>query len=165
MDKIQAMNALDIPFSFARDIGIDLSWADVLEAYRRKLLSSTFAQEMATHKLNVHSGELLSKLASSSNFDDAQTMVLILAEECGSFPEIDRILKLVLAYLRKSETGRDRLLDRIEEVYADFDYPDCIAGAVRYMPMQGVDLGSIEANEDRLIANLDRYLEGVYADS
>lgn len=159
------MNEFNIPFSFARDIGIDLSWADVLEAYRRKLLSPTFAQEMATHKLKVHSGELLSKLASSRNFDDAQAMVLILAEECGSLPEIDRILKLVLVYLRKSETGRDRLLDLIEEVYADFDYPDCIAGAVRYMPMQGVDLGSIEANEDRLIANLDRYLEGVDADS
>lgn len=153
------MNELNIPFSFARDIGINLSWADVLEAYRRKLLSPTFAQEMATHKLNVHSGELLSKLASSDNFNDAQPIVLCLAEECGSLPENERILKLVLAYLRKIETGRDRLLDCIEEVYADFDHPDCIAGAVRYMPMQGVDLGSIEANEDRLIANLDGYLE------
>ena len=157
------MNDFNIPFSFARDIGINLNWVDVLEAYRRKLLSPTFAQEMATHKLDIDSGRLLLKLASSDNFDDAQSMVLRLAEECGSLPENERILKLVLAYLRKSETGRDRLLDRIEEVYVDFDYPDCIAGAVRYMPMQGADLGSIEANENRLIANLDRYLEGVNA--
>lgn len=153
------MNELNIPFSFTRDIGINLSWADVLEAYKRKLLSPTFAQEMAMHKLDVHSGDVLSKLASSGNFDDAQSMILRLAEECGSPPQNERILKLVLAYLRKIETRKDRLLDCIEEVYADFDYPDCIAGAVRYMPMQGADLGSIEANEDRLIAKLDRYLE------
>lgn len=165
MDRNQDMNALDIPFSFARDIGIDLSWADVLEAYRRKLLSPTFAQEMAAHKLDVHSGELLLKLASSDKFDDAKSMVLRLAEEGGSPPQSERILKLVVAYLRKIETRKNRLLDCIEEVYADFDYPDCIAGAVRYMPMQGVDLGSIEANEDRLIANLDRYLEGADANS
>jgi hypothetical protein len=117
------------------------------------------------HKLDVHSGDVLSKLASSSNFDDVQSLILRLAEDGGSPPQSERILRLVLAYLREIETRKDRLLDRIEEVYADFDYPDCIAGAVRYMPMQGVDLGSIEANEDRLVANLDRYLEGTDANS
>lgn len=153
------MNELNITFPFAREIGIKLGWADVFEAYKRKLLSPTFAQEMAVDELNSHSGQMLLQLAGSSTLDEALPMVLHLAEESGASPRQKIILKLVLTYLRRNETKTDRLLDLIEDVYADFDYPHCIADAVRYMPMKGPDLGSREANESRLVANLDRYLE------
>jgi hypothetical protein len=50
---------------------------------------------------------------------------------------------------------------RVEEVYADFGYPEQIAKFVRYMPMEGPDLGSREANEHRLFERWKRYIEEV----
>ena len=58
------------------------------------------------------------------------------------------VFSVSLAYILRKD-----LLDplqTVEEVYADFDYPEQIASFVRYMPMQGPDLGSRLANERRL---------------
>jgi len=50
-----------------------------------------------------------------------------------------------------SESDVPDKLDAIEEVYSSFDYPEELTGMVRYMPMQGTDLGSREANEGRML--------------
>jgi hypothetical protein len=44
-------------------------------------------------------------------------------------------------------------------VYADFDYPEEIAGFIRYMPMRGPDLGSKQLNEKRMLETWGRYIE------
>ena len=52
-------------------------------------------------------------------------------------------------------------LQRVEEVYADFGYPEQIAKFVRYVPMEGPDLGRREANERRLFERWKQYIEEV----
>ncbi|WP_201714654.1 DUF2247 family protein [Rossellomorea arthrocnemi] len=39
---------------------------------------------------------------------------------------------------------------QIEQIYADFEYPESISKLVRYMPMDGPDYGSLELTEKRL---------------
>jgi hypothetical protein len=129
----------------------------VLEAYRRRLLSREFARDKADDELDADLNDLLLSLSTSSSDDEMMAIVSFLSSTESSSSE-DRILYLVVAYLRHCETDKERILDLMEEVYADFDYPNCIANTIRYMPMNGPDLGSKEANEDRLLANIDKYL-------
>lgn len=58
------------------------------------------------------------------------------------------VFSVSLAYILRKD-----LLDPlqvIEEIYADFNYPEELVGFIRYMPMQGPNLGSREANENRM---------------
>jgi hypothetical protein len=66
---------------------------------------------------------------------------------------------LVLAWIYEHRGAFLDPLQTVEEVYADFGYPERIAGFVRYMPMDGPDLGSREANEQRLMERWKEYLD------
>jgi hypothetical protein len=65
----------------------------------------------------------------------------------------------VLAWLYERRDELPDPLACVDEVYADFDYPPQIARLVRYMPMDGPDLGSREANERRMFERWREYLE------
>jgi len=49
----------------------------------------------------------------------------------------------------------------VEEVCADFEYPEKIAEFVHYLPMSGRDLGSREANVRRLFERWREHLASV----
>ena len=68
-------------------------------------------------------------------------------------------LYLVLAWIFEHRASYPEPLQAVEEVYADFGYPEVIASFVRYMPTSDPDLGSKEANERRLLENWKRYLD------
>jgi hypothetical protein len=59
---------------------------------------------------------------------------------------------IIAAFIRESDIS-DKL-EAIEEVYSSFDYPEELAGMVRYMPMTGPNLGSKAANEERMLNRL-----------
>jgi hypothetical protein len=71
----------------------------------------------------------------------------------------DKWLYLVLAWIYERRDEYPDPLQRVEEVYADFGYPEEVAKFVRYMPMDGPDLGSREANERRLFERWRSYVE------
>ena len=75
----------------------------------------------------------------------------------------DKWLYLVLAWLYEQRGAVPDPLQTVEEVYADFGYPEEIAGLIRYMPMDGPDLGSREANERRLFERWRQYLDSAAA--
>jgi hypothetical protein len=68
-------------------------------------------------------------------------------------------LDVVLAWLYDHRAELEDPLEMVEAVYADFGYPAQIASFVRCMPMQGPDLGSPAANEQRLFERWKRYLD------
>lgn len=68
-------------------------------------------------------------------------------------------LYLVLDWLYQHRADLADPLQTVEEVYADFGYPECLSSFVRYMPMQGPDLGSRAANEARLFERWKSYLD------
>ncbi len=153
------MTETRISFVFAKEVGVQLTWREVLEAIDRHMLSSSFAQEKALAELTDESDQALVTLAFSNVNDSVTKELELLAKMDSSSPNIDKLLFLLLSYLRRAETGAKQLLDILEEVYADFNYPRHMASFIRYMPIEGPDLGSKEGNESRLIANLDDYLK------
>lgn len=147
-----------IPYSFTHSAGVKLSWADVLEGLDRRLLASDFVRDKAVDELTEGSVQILIDLAISDPAESVRDKVKQLASSEPSAPSSSVLLYLLVAYLRKHEQQTQRLLDLIEEVYADFGYPPCLAKAVRYMPTESPDLGSLEANEQGLVVKLDDYL-------
>lgn len=147
-----------IPYSFTRSLGVNLSWAEVLDGIDRCLLTCDFTRDKASDELNESSTQLLIDLAISDPGEPMRCKVAQLASLEDTAPNTSRLLYVLVSYLRKHEQQTRRILDLVEEIYADFDYPSCLAKAVRYMPLEGPDLGSLEANESRLLANLDNYL-------
>ena len=91
----------------------------------------------------------------------ATDLLTVAARSSGKEREIMErawlVFSVSLAYILRKD-----LLDplqTVEEVYADFDYPEQIASFVRYMPMQGPDLGSRLANERRLFERWKAFVE------
>ena len=163
MDLIKL--SIPAPFIMAR---AHLSWRELKFGLSNELLVSQavvdFAVEQVT-RLECPSPALLD-LAGSSRSDAIRELVEQLAagepEPVENEP-LEKWLYLTLAWLYEKRAALPDPLQTVEEVYADFGYPEAIAGFVRYMPMDGPDLGSREANETRLMDRWKEYLDSMSA--
>ena len=67
-------------------------------------------------------------------------------------------LYVLLSWIYENRSDFDDALQAVEQVYADFDYPQSIESFVRYMPSDEPSLGSIEKDTERLYKKWDSYL-------
>lgn len=141
-----------------------MSWRELQFGMENELLDQQapidFAIEELT-RLEQPPGALLD-LATSHRNDPIRDFVDKLAAEKPEHTEaglMGKWLYLTLAWLYEQRDTTTDPLQAVEKVYADFGYPEEIAGFVRYMPMDGPDLGSREANERRLLERWRQYLE------
>ena len=154
---------LCIPYRFVAE-RTRMSWHDVRFGLVNQLLDPQAAIEMAVEQVTEcedPSNSLL-ELAGASKNEPIMELVEQLArgESARSEEETrNKWLYLVLAWIFDHRNEDPDPLQRVEEVYADFGYPEHIASFVRYMPMQGPDLGSREANERRLFERWKRYID------
>jgi hypothetical protein len=155
-----------IPYSFIRS-RLPLSWQDAAWGHEHKYLSWADLPAIAEDRLvDGSSDPLETSLACLGKSDIAEMRELLtkLASRESKFHEgtiVERWLYLVLAWLYETRGSKSDFLGEIECVYADFDYPEEIAGFVRYMPVQGVyrpELHSAQENEARLLSNIEVYL-------
>lgn len=133
-----------------------LTWRDIDFGMKHQLLETQAPIQLANHRINQgcdRSNSLL-QLASSCA---GESIIALLDELATSEPRLpewtirDKWLFIVLAWLYAYRRQLTDPLAIIEEVYADFDYPPKMAGFVRYIPMDGPDLGSPALNEERLM--------------
>jgi hypothetical protein len=104
----------------------------------------------------------LIELAELTDRQDPRQLVERLAagEQEQSLEEIRvKWLWLVLSWIFAHRNQYRDPLRKVEEVYADFGYPDRIAGFVRYMPSDVSSLAGREANEARLYERWRNYIE------
>lgn len=141
-----------------------LTWREVLFGIESELLASGAAVELAGDELGAHDNppEVLVELAGLGKGEPTQGLVEQLA---NASPKQDpgeirgRWLYLVLGWTFEHKESYPDPLQTVEEVYADFGYPECMSAFVRYMPTHEPDLGSRELNERRLYENWQRYLD------
>lgn len=154
---------LHIPYRFVR-ARMSVNWSDVHFGLANELLDPQAPLELAAQQIaelppsppsalkellrdgasDVNLG-LVQQLADAAPSDEAETR--------------QRWLYIVLAWFYDHRDTDPDPLQRVEEVYGDFGYPNQIAGFVRFMPMQGSDLGNSEANVRRLFDRWRMYLE------
>jgi hypothetical protein len=153
---------LRIPYQFVRE-RTRMSWRDVRFGLVNQLLDARAPVELAVAQVGERAepSVALLELAGAVKGEAAFELVDHLANEepPHSEDEIrDKWLYLVLAWLYEHRAEVPDPLQRVEEVYADFGYPEQLANFVRYLPMEGPGLGSREANERRLFERW--YIDG-----
>jgi hypothetical protein len=155
---------LSIPFDFVRPRA-RFSWRDIQFGLEAQLLDLRAPVDFAIDQLmnEEESDPRLVELAALNGEQDYRSYVEPLA---NATPEesIDKIrakwLYLVLAWILEHKNEYPDPLGAVEEVYADFGYPESVASFVRYMPSGASDLGSQPRNEARLFENWKSFLEG-----
>ena len=153
---------LRIPYAFIRG-RVRMDWRDIAFGLKEELLDPAAPTQLAAELVNEDSSDsTLIELAGLSGSEDARACVDELATREGE-PALAEVrakwLCVVLTWIFEHRDEYADPLGAVEEVYADFDYPERIASFVRYMPSDAPDLGTRELNEKRLYANWERYLQ------
>lgn len=151
-----------IPFCFLNQTAT-LSWADIRYAIAHNWIASDVVVDFALYRLAL---PLIEAQAEELEFlyvkADWRIIDLVEVLACREhFPEniLERKwLFIVLSWIYANKATFDAPLQLVEEVYAEFDYPQSISSFVRYMPMTEPDLGSRQKNEERLYQYWQDYL-------
>jgi hypothetical protein len=154
---------LEIPASFVEG-RTALSWREVRFGIENELLDPHAAVDIAVQQCAERDRPSTNLLELAAAREEEPTAELIdqLAESEASQPPAEirrKWLYLVLAWTYEHRSEYRDPLGRVEEVYADFGYPEELAPFVRYMPLDAPDLGSREANEGRLLTRWKEYLD------
>ena len=159
------MDLIKVPITLEfLDARVRLSWREVAFGLENELLLPAEIPLLAAWRVatDPEPSAALVELAGQSPGEPHGELVAALAsaEPEAALESIQRTwLYLVLAWIFDHRTDYESPLGVVESVYADFGYPSEITPFVRYMPMQGPDLGSREANEGRLYDSWRHYLE------
>ncbi len=157
------MNGLGaIPYEFVSQ-RVKLDWTELKFGMDHEFIKPKAAIEKATDEIcrtDVLPQELI-ELACLTESEPVADLVTYLAK--AEIPHADDQVKgkwlyLVLAWLFEQ---RDSLVDPlglVETVYSEFGYPKEITPFVRYMPMDGPDLGNREQNEARMFDRWKAYI-------
>ncbi len=156
---------LRIPYEFVRE-RTRLTWREVHFGLVNELLDPRAPVSIAIEEViaRAEPSAALLELAAAGKDDPTFDLVERLARDESQFPEEEirgKWLFLVLAWLYEHRNEDPDPLQRVEEVHADFGYPEELSRFVRYMPMEGPDLGSREANERRMFELWNQYVNEV----
>jgi len=163
MKSAIAVIEMRIPYSFAKTCAT-LGWRQVRYGLSIGLLDPGAGIDKAIDlicEMDGSSPDVL-ELAGSARSDRTLHIVDRLAEAESADLEGDLLALwayLSLAWVYEHRHYDNDPLQRVIEIISDFDYPAGVAGFVRYMPTDEPDLGSIEANERRMLERWKEYLD------
>jgi hypothetical protein len=159
-------NMLEISFILDR---VNIQWQEVVWGYKHGYLNWSEIVRLAEIKLQQGREKPLEiELASLGKEEVWRVRELVdkLSRNEMDTISTDRIKKkwlyLVLAWVYENRKEISDPLGKVEEVYADFDYPEEIEQFVRYMPIEKDQYNpsdhSKEENEKRLFYKWNEYL-------
>ncbi|MBN3862001.1 DUF2247 family protein [Pseudomonas frederiksbergensis] len=140
-----------------------LNWKELLYGFKHGLIDEKGVSEYACEALTEMSLQEAIELASLLPQEDylATNLLQSLADKDLS-AETDTAkpwIFLLLSFLFEHQENYEDPFEIVEEIYADFDYPEEIAPLVRYMPPPE----GVEGSEERLFENWKTALS-VYKD-
>lgn len=153
---------LELDYEFLRDAAVPLSHDDLRLGVSLGLISPRVAVAVAEETVRRDpASKSLVELAGLDRDDIPAIRDALHAvdADAADLSPPESVRKWIYLQLRAAYLLRDRLTDPlgiVEQIYADFDYPDAIAGFVRYMPPPpGAPVGE-EALYDRWAGFLQR---------
>ncbi len=140
------------------------SWSEIAFGFERQLISPSVVIDYAMDKVaevDQPNDDELAVASSSINDSIIERVGKLAAEDAASGDDAIQSLwaNILLAWLYEHRDELDDPLGAVEEIYAEYNYPEEWAKFVRYMPGDAPDLGSIEANEQRMIASIGEYID------
>ena len=140
-------------------ISVNLIECSELTIYALKVMENNeykddeFINELAWGIEDNLKGELLTKMLLKFNLD------MLIPQSASWELEIRKLRYAILNYLNSTIDDANELLKKVEEVYADFNYPQEMEGFIAYMPVKdNVAANSIEDNIKRMINSLDNFI-------
>ena len=140
-------------------ISINLIECNELTIYALKIMEDNeykddeFINELAWGIEDNLKGEILTKMLIKFNFD------MLIPQSSSWELEVRNLRYTILNYLNITIDDDNELLKKVEEVYADFNYPQEMEGFIAYMPpKENIATNSIEDNIKRMINNLNKFL-------
>lgn len=151
-------------------IKMPLDWAMVYHGIKKNILDTDIAQEFACRKLEHDeqlSEEELELSWNSNNRLDVLELIEKILDSQGNVEESierakDKIRIAIIIYLRETEKDKARLLERIDMIYADFDYPEDMDKFISYMPFCDEFIPAsrtVEDNRNYLLSKLDNFIK------
>jgi hypothetical protein len=163
------MQSFGITTKFCAD-NVDLDWYDVVWAIEHGIFAWSNVREFALLKLdelNPLSFDIETKIASLHKNEASEIMDL--ARDAASvFPQKQeehvqrRWLYLLLKWVYLNREAIEQPLSKVEEIYADFEYPEEIEDFVGFLPPKDgwrADVHSSEENLNRLYQKWKIYLD------
>ncbi|EGD45693.1 Uncharacterized conserved protein UCP015278 [Ruminiclostridium papyrosolvens DSM 2782] len=157
--------AISVDYDFVSK-QVKLTWKDILYGIEKKYLPPDAAIEHAITEVSCNDDfpqqvmDLVSLHKSES--ESVYPFLMKLANQVTDENDeimIEKWLYLLLEWVYKHKNSYSDPLSIVEQLYADFDYPELIATFIRYMPSDEPDLGSLELNEARLYKKWKSYLD------
>jgi hypothetical protein len=143
-------------------LGVPWTWHSLAWGLERGLIGRDVAVEAAVQCLSRDGDppeEVVDLAGCSKDDPEVESYLARLLNTEALDSESDRPwLYLVLHWVLENKDAFDDPLQVVEEVYADFGYPEAIAKFVRYVPSDEPDLGK-EANEARLFEHWRAFLD------
>lgn len=118
---------------------IKWDWQELLFGIENNIISRSDVINYATHILDegILGFDLVLKVAIADDYEDILPYIHELSK-LESFEENDFIKDKwrygILKELHDKKSDYDNFNEKVEEVYADFDYPEDMAGFIGYMP-------------------------------
>lgn len=152
---------LKIPLAFAESRLGELTWHDIRFGLENELLAPDAPEQLAVKRLErpEETSSLLVDLITTQAYEDTVRIVAELAEADKSADArlaAAKWLYLSLAWLYERRFELDDPLQHVEIAYADFGYPERIAGLVRYMPSR--EASQLGPGETGLLRLWERFL-------
>jgi hypothetical protein len=162
------MKPIPMPFVFIHQ-RLDLTWPDVAWGFQNGWLDAAGAVDFAVSRLLDSSNASPEELGLASLAQDEFAKVPLLIDQAikaarpdGDADSPGKWLYLILAWFYEHRGELVDALGVVEELYADFGYPEELRGFVRYLPpADGYEpqAHTYKENRDRLFRKWDSYLK------
>jgi hypothetical protein len=151
------------------DIKVPINWSIVYCGIKNCLLDIEVAKDYAMRLLEKNDDVSQEELDLAWGLEDK----LKILEKIEKIPHIqleneenmeqasNAIRIAILSYIRKSEKCLDDLFQKVDIVYADFNYPADMEGFISYMPINNEHIivnPTREENEKRLLDRIDSFI-------
>ncbi len=151
-------------------IKMPLDWAMLYYGINHEILSVDIAQKFACRKLEHDeqiSEEELELSWNSNNRLDVLELIEKILDIQGNVDESiekakDKIRIAIIIYLRETEKDKERLLEQMDRIYADFDYPEDMEKFISYMPISDESISAshtVDENRNYLLSRIDNFIE------
>jgi hypothetical protein len=141
-----------VPIDFLRRLRTPLRWDEFKYGYENGFVDGKTIIDYACGLVSEddsQSTDVIELACARPSDSIAGLLSKIVGNESEMSSEVRKRWALILAAFVSESPEIDRLAS-VEEIYDALDYPSELSPFVRYMPMTGPDLGSVEANEKRM---------------
>nr|WP_314489745.1 DUF2247 family protein [uncultured Pseudomonas sp.] len=136
-----------------------LSWRDIDYGFENDFLTAEEVIGYAVKKLSLESSEehyILACLVGSDKFAVKESVSYLASKEPSVNIDLGGVwIYLVLSWVFANKHKFPNPMAIIEELYADFDYPEFLEPTIRYMPTESSSL----QGEDYLLENFSNILD------